>query len=261
MPKITMKDKIKLYMYIGKLFLNRKKRDHSKINQEYNSGIWNRKFGDVEFESLSGNYGRKDMEEYSIFTNNDKLFKGIRSQYEKKYQQQIFDILDNYIDDSVVELGCGLGTNLFQLHHMNFKKLEGYDISENAISLVTQHCKKKGYDIHFGVCDLNNSLPMIKDKIVFTRSCMEQLKHIMPNVLKNIIAGKPKLVINFEVNYNTSPPLVKKYFDARDYQNNLVNELLKLEKQKEIEMVSINKLPLSLSPVNRLSCIMWKIKE
>ena len=83
----------------------------------------------------------------------------------------------------------------------------------------------------------------------------------MPNVLKNIIAGKPKLVINFEVNYNTAPFIVKKYFDARDYQNNLINKLLKLEKQKEIEIVSINKLPLSLSPVNRLSSIIWKTKE
>jgi hypothetical protein len=55
--------------------------------------------------------------------------------------------------------------------------------------------------------------------------------------------------------------MVKKYFDARDYQNNLVNELQKLEKQKEIEIVSINKLPLSLSPVNRLSAIIWKIKD
>lgn len=174
----------------------------------------------------------------------------------------MFDVLDNYIDDSVVELGCGLGTNLFQLHHRKFKKLEGYDISENAISLATQYCKKKDYNIQFGVCDINQPLPtrMIKDKIVFTNTCMEQLKHIMLNVLKNIIAGKLKLVINFEVNYNTFPLLVKKYFDANDYQNNLVNELLKLEKQKEIDIVSINKLPLALSPVNRCSSIIWKIK-
>jgi SAM-dependent methyltransferase len=206
MPEVTIADKVKLYLYIGKLLLSRKKRDHSKINEEYNSGIWNRKFDDVEFESLSSNYGRKDNEEYSIFTTNGKLFKGIRSEYEKKYLEQIFDVLDNHINDSVVEFGCGLGANLFQLYNRKFKKLEGYDISENAVSLATQYCKKKEYDIHFGVCDMTKSLPIIKDKVIFTRACLEQLKHTMPNVLKNIITGKPKLVINFEVDYNTAPP-------------------------------------------------------
>ena len=158
------------------------------------------------------------------------MFKGLRTEYEAKYEKQIFDVLDNYSDNPIVELGCGLGRNLFQLYHKKFRKLEGYDISKNAISLANQHSKTKVYDIHFGVCDMNRSLPMIRDKVVFTRSCMKQLKHIMPNVLKNIIDGKPKLVIDFDVDYNTAPFIVKKYFDAKDYQNNFVNELLKLQK-------------------------------
>lgn len=83
MPKVTIADKVKLYLYVAKLLMNQKKRNHVKVDQDYNSGIWNRKFDDVEFESLSGNYGRKNPDEYSIFTNNDKLFKGIRSEYEK----------------------------------------------------------------------------------------------------------------------------------------------------------------------------------
>ena len=105
---------------------------------------------------------------------------------------------------------------------------------------------------------MTKSLPngVIENKIVFTNTCLEQLKHSMPRVLQNILKGKPKLVINFEVDYDSSDSLVKDYFDACDYQNNFVSELKNMKKQINIE--SINLLPLSLSPLNRLSSIIWK---
>lgn len=262
MSKVSVKDKAKLYLYIGKLLLNKKKRNYSKVNEEYNSGLWNRKYEDINFESWSSNYDLKNNEQ-SILVKNDKLFLDNRLDYIYEYYQQVFDILDQYKNESIVELGCGLGHVIFQLQKRNFKHLEGYDISENAIKSLNRYSIEKKYDIKFGVQDLNKPIPetRIENKIVFTHTCLEQVKRFMPNVLKNIIAGKPKIVINFEVDYNTSPYMVKKYFDARDYQNNLVNELQKLEKQKSIKIVSINKFPLALSPVNRLSAIIWKIKE
>lgn len=262
MAKVTVKDKVKLYLYIGKLLLNQKKRDYSKINEEYNSGIWNQKYENIDFEKWSSNYDVDD-DKPRILVKNGKLFLDNRTDYINEYYQQLFDILDSYKNESIVELGVGLGHIIFQLQKRNFKHLEGYDISENAIKSLNKYGTEKKYSIKFGVHDLNKSFPetMIDNKIVFTHTCLEQVKRFMPNVLKNIIAGKPKLVINFEVDYNTSPLIVKKYFDARDYQNNLVNELQRLEKQKEIKIISINKFPLSLSPVNRLSAIIWKIKD
>ena len=82
----------------------------------------------------------------------------------------------------------------------------------------------------------------------------------MKNALKNNCNGYPKLVINFEVDYDASPYIVKKYLDSRDYQNNLVKELKILEKNGDIELVSIKKFKYSVSPVNRSSAIMWKPK-
>lgn len=257
--KVTMLDKLKLYLYITKIKIVKKRRNYNTINNEYNSGLWKKKYEEIDFETRHGMYG-KNSELLSIFTINNVLFKGKYGDYEEKYQQQFFDILDNYIDEPIVELGCGLGSNLFQLSHRNFKKLKGYDVSENAILLAKRHNTEKNYGIHFDVLDLNKPFPkdIIEDKVVFTLACLEQLKNYMPNVLKNIIDGKPKIVINFEVDYDPSPFMVKQYFNARDYQNNLVKELSRLEKQKKIEIVSIKKLPLSLSPVNRLSTIIWK---
>lgn len=261
--KVTLIDIVKIYLYIIKLNLHKKKRDYSTIDQEYNLTIWNRKFEDIDFETKEGMYDRDDLNKYSIFLINDHLFKGKRIDYQKQFQNQIFDLLRNYAGDSIVELGCGLGANLFIMNNMGFTKLEGYDLSENAILNAKQYAKKKNYDIKFDILDLNKTIPneKIKDKVVFTCACLEQLKNFMPNVLKNIIEGKPKLVINFEVDYNSASYMVRKYFDVRDYQNNLVDELRNLEKQKKIEIISIEKLPLALSPVNRLSAIIWKIKQ
>lgn len=79
----------------------------------------------------------------------------------------------------------------------------------------------------------------------------------MPNVLQNILKAKPKLVMNFEVDYDSSPYIVRKYFDSRDYQNNLVRNLKKLENQNKLEIISIQKMTYSGSPVNRRSVITW----
>ncbi len=255
-------DKLKLYAYIVKLHLSKKKRDSKLINIEYNKGIWDRKFEDIDFESIEGNYNKKS-DQYAIFTMNGKLFKGNYEDYGKQYQKQFFDILDTYIDESVVELGCGLGSNLFQLHHKNFKKLEGYDVSENAINNVKRYNTGKNYNVHFDTLDLIKPFPkgIINNKVIFTHTCLEQLKNNMSDVLKNIIKGKPKMIINFEVDYDSEPFMVRGYFDVCDYQNNLVRELRKLEKQKKIEIISIKKLPLALTPVNRISAIVWKIIE
>jgi 2-polyprenyl-3-methyl-5-hydroxy-6-metoxy-1,4-benzoquinol methylase len=255
---MSFSDKIKLQLYIKKLKYKKIKRDKKTITSDYDVGIWNKKYEDIDFESIPGMYG-KDVNSTSLFVKDNKIFKGKYSDYTEKFQNQLFSIISKYAYDyPIVELGCGLGANLFQLHKRKFKNLEGYDISENAIQLAKRHSIKKGYKIKFDVLDLTKSLPngVIENKIVFTNTCLEQLKHSMPRVLQNILKGKPKLVINFEVDYDSSDSLVKDYFDACDYQNNFVSELKNMKKQINIE--SINLLPLSLSPLNRLSSIIWK---
>ncbi len=256
--RVSILEKIKLYLYVIKLNATKKKRDHKVISENYNVGFWNsKKYEDIDFNSRSGMYGHKP-DEVSIFTINDKMFKGKYSEFEPKYQTQIFDVMDQYIDECIVELGCGLGVGLFLLADRNFKNLEGYDIANNAISFAKRRVEEKNYDIKFGVVDLTKPISVIENKIIYTNGCLEQLKHYMPNVLQNIVNGKPKLVINFELDYDDCPFLVRKYMDGIDCQNNLIRELRKLEKKGVIEIISINKFPLSISPVKRASAIIWK---
>lgn len=262
MEKITLSDRIHLYYDIFLLQLKNRKRNHSTIDKDYNSGVW-KKPEDHQFdESWRGNYGTSEKTP-RILVQDGKLFKGYWDDTNtKKYYSQLDKVLDQYKDESVVELGCGLGHGVFRLFHKNFREVAGYDVSENAINLLKKHCVEKNYPIKFEIQDLTQTLApgIIQDKIVYTHACLEQLKNYMPDVIKNIREGKPKLVINFEVNYDSEPFLVKQYFKAKDFQNNLVRILKKLQKQGKVEIISIEKFPFAFSPTNRFSAIIWKNK-
>ena len=246
---------------INVIFLNlfkKKKRNQELINSEYNNYTW--KNVTIENLELSNHsmYGLKN-DDIGLMDKDGKWFKAKYGDYSEQYWKQIRSYLLEYSNDEVVELGCGLGVNLFRLSKDGFTKLQGYDLSKNAIEFATQYNKKINGNLEFNVLDLTDKLPNFSNKIIFTHACLEQVKHSMKTIIQNIIDSKPKLVINFEVDYDSAPFLVKEYFKARDYQNNLVRELKKLEKQKKIEIISIKKLPLSLSPLNRVSAITWKI--
>tara|TARA_B110000438_G_scaffold210725_1_gene202754 strand:+ start:8664 stop:9506 length:843 start_codon:yes stop_codon:yes gene_type:complete len=253
---------MKLYAYVMKINFKKVNRNYSLVDKEYNSGKWNRSFEDIEFETLAGNYARKDIDDIVIAPISNKLIKILRRDYQEKFKIEFLSFFKNFSQNSIIELGCGLGGNLFSLYNSGFRNLAGCDLSTNAIKNLKKYTKMKNIDIRLDECNLNEIIPqdLINEKIVFTNTCLEQCKHIMPNVLKNIINGKPKLVMNFEVDYDSSPYMVKKYFDACDYQNNLVRELNKLESENKIEILSKQKLVHSGSPVNRLSAIIWKIK-
>ncbi len=259
----TLMDKFKIYIYILKLFLKKQKRDSSVVDRDYNSGLWNKTFEDIDFESIVGNYHRTDRNEKIVMYYNGKLAKENLIVFEEKWKSNFLKIFKDFKNESIVELGCGLGGNLFFLRNNEFSKLEGYDISKNAIDLLLKYEKTKNYGMTFGVHDLNQEFSnnTIKNKIVFTSGCLEQCKHIMFNVIHNIIKGEPKLVINLEVNYDSSSFMSKKYLDALDYQNNLVKTLKEFEKNGLLEIIKIDKMLYALSPVNTPSIIIWKPKS
>lgn len=257
---LGLKEKIMINLFSFKLFFySRKKRSYDIINSEYDLGGWSKEIDHFNIESRAINLNADSK----IITNyNDMLVKCDLDSFEKSYNLMLVKLLSHYIEDSIVEMGCGLGVNLFLLHKAGFKNLKGYDLSKNAIKRAKQHSEKKSMSIDFGVHDLNQPFTenMINNKVVFTHQCLEQLTLFMPNILKNLVNGRPKIVINFEVDYHSSSSKVKRYMDFQGYQNNLVSELKKLENQNKIEILSIIKLPLSYNTFNTPSMIIWKLK-
>ena len=84
--KASISDIISLYAYVIKLCLQKKNRDYSLIDEEYNSGMWDRPFKEIDFETLGGNYYRSDMNELNISPILDKLVKISRRDYDVKRQ-------------------------------------------------------------------------------------------------------------------------------------------------------------------------------
>jgi SAM-dependent methyltransferase len=241
------------------LLKSAKKRTYDVINSEYDLGGWSKDVTQINFESRAIHLNANS----DIIVNyNNTLVKCRLDSFEKNYNSMLVKLLSDYIEDSVVEMGCGLGVNLFLLHKAGFKSLEGYDLSKNAITRAKQYSEKNQMSIDFGVYDLNQPFTknMIDGKVVFTHQCLEQCTLFMPAILKNLVNGKPKIVINFEVDYPSSSSKVKRYMNFQGYQNNLVSELKKLENQNQIEIISIMKLPLSYNSFNTPSMIIWKVK-
>ena len=112
-------EKIKLYLHIKKLKLKKMKRVQSLITADYDQGIWNEKYENINFESIIGMYG-KDPNLSSLLVKDGKIFKGKYSDYVEKFQNQIIDVLSEYVNgNSIVEFGCGPGVNLFLLYKKN----------------------------------------------------------------------------------------------------------------------------------------------
>jgi len=257
---LSLKEKITINAYTVKLISkSRKIRTQDIVNLDYDLGSWNKDPSVLNFESRAPN---DNVGEDIIVNYNDKHIKCNLGKFEKSYNAMLLKLLDDYKGESIVEMGCGLGPNLYLLHKVGFKNLKGYDLSENAITRAKEYSEKNNLSIDFETHDLN--LPfrknMIDDKIVFTHHCLEQCGLFMPNILNNLVNGRPKIVVNFEVDYHSSSLRVKKYMDFQGYQNNLVSELQKLENQNKIEITSIERLPLSYNVFNIASMIIWKVK-
>lgn len=253
-------DKIKLYGYIGKLFLTTRERTPELVNLEWNRAWEQYENGELDRTIHYTNLFR--MNEPLIITVNDKLIKILRKNFDSEYTNQFINfMLDNISkDEPVIEFGSGIGSKLFVLAKNGFTNLHGFELTETGVKIAQNYANKKGYDIKFDQLDLTKKLPCdeIENKIIFTYFVFEQLKNYLKEILTEIIRCKPKKIINFEVNYDDEPFMVKFYIHSFHYQKNFVKYLKQFEKEKTIKILSIKKLKIQQSPLNRLSCIVWK---
>ena len=240
--------KIKLLLYVIKL--KKKKRTKTFVKQDYDYS-W---LTDKTPKEMYYSFQNKDPNEICICRFKGKFIKIKYGDMSLKRKNLIFDVVKNYINsgDEIIELGCGAGTNLFFFRDNGLmNKMNGCEQSINAIT----YAKKQKYDnITFFVADITKDEMDLKGKIVFTCYALEQLKHYMVDVIKNIIRQKPKLVINIETVYTHVDFISKLYIKKMDYQDNL----LKILKQNNVQILQFYESELSGNPLNRQFCIVWK---
>jgi hypothetical protein len=151
----------------------------------------------------------------------------------------------------IVELGAGYGHILFSLYLSRPDwTFRGFDIAPNGVTAGNEIAN------HFGLSDAisldridltdanDPNWTAIKDRTAFTHFCIEQIPYDVGKVVENIIAAKPKRVINIEPTTElldlTKPRDVVSfaYIRSVDYQTKLFTTLDELERQGRIRVLA-----------------------
>ena len=240
---------------IYRLTLRRIKRTSKQVDSEYNLLHWKKVLSDRTWSSAP------DLATFLAPPNpTQRLRKAggeiLRISAQQYYQYRIGalgDLIARHCgnEDRIIELGAGYGYNLFALHltHPDWT-LKGLDIADNGIAAGREIAAHFGLSAKIALdrIDLTNpsdpNFSAITDQVVFTYFCIEQIPYDVKKVVENIIAARPKRVINIEpttelLSLTTPRDWVSRfYIRSVDYQTELFSTLDELERQGRIRIVA-----------------------
>lgn len=97
-----------------------------------------------------------DIETVQSYFNSDPVVDHYEAAAEKiglwKSEEKIFQQIFN-LEDSILELGCGVGRISFGLHELGYKNILATDYAKNMIERARALSKRMGYPVPFRVCD------------------------------------------------------------------------------------------------------------
>jgi hypothetical protein len=245
---------------IYRLISRRIERTADVVNSEYNLLHWQKVLSDKAWINA------KDLADFLTLPDPTVRLRKVNNQIlrisaQKYYRYRIGalgDLIGRFCGNSkqIVELGSGCGTNLLSLHlsHPDWT-FKGFDIAPNGIAAGREIASHFGLSnqISLDRIDLTNSsdpnFAEITDEVVFTYFCIEQIPYDVRKVVENIIAARPKRVINIEPTTElldlTAPrDLVSLvYIRSVDYQTQLFSTLDELERQGRVRIIARERMP------------------
>ncbi|MDD4628688.1 MAG: class I SAM-dependent methyltransferase [Candidatus Peribacteraceae bacterium] len=173
--------------------------------------------------------------------------------------------------DTVVELGCGYGINLWTLQQrFPGKRYVGGEYSPNAVTLAHQLYKNipeiqvEPFNFYDASYALFAKLPPTAKILVFTRHAIEQLPSAQA-VLAGLAPHFPNIVAGVHLeptigNYSDSVfgLLMRKYIVINDYNRDL---LQLLTDRKDVSLLKNDPNVYGVSPLNPTSILVWKPKK
>lgn len=271
---VSTKEKASLYKDIIFATFRKKKRNNIIVKNEYEDGIYKKaRYADLWKDHknipiwIINNPDKIFGNNMLYFKHNDVLLKDSQSNIAKLWETEYIKSISRFIKnaDQIVELGCGYGRNLFALRKNGFSnQLEGYDISQNAISLANNFNKQFDTNITFDVLDFMNINTLdLQGKTIFTYAALEQTKYILDKIIIDLINLKPKQIIHFE----TIPKLIKNNIDGfmtklyrynKDYQTDILNII---KKDKRVNITHLERFNVTASPFNPIMFVRYEIKQ
>jgi hypothetical protein len=259
---------------IGRLVLRRVKRTADVVNSEYNLLIWQRVLTARAWTKTN------DLSEFLIPPNSAQELRKVDNQicriaaqdYYRYRAKALGELIARHAGSKrIVELGTGYGYNLFSLHldHPDWT-FKGFDIAPNGIATGREVAAHFGLSdkVTFDRIDLTDASDLnfaaINGEVVFTYFCIEQIPYDVRKVVDNIIAAKPKRVINIEpttelLNLANPRDIVSfLYIRSVDYQTQLFSTLDEYERQGRIRILARERMPFAPSIHNDGFLFCWE---
>lgn len=259
---------------IGRLVMRRVKRTADVVNSEYNLLIWQRVLTARAWTKTN------DLSEFLIPPNTAQELRKVDNQicriaaqdYYRYRAKALGELIARHANSKrIVELGTGYGYNLFSLHLDHPEWIfKGFDIAPNGIATGREVAA------HFGLSDKialdridltdasDSNFAAIEGEVVFTYFCIEQIPYDVRKVVDNIIAARPKRVINIEpttelLNLADPRDIVSfLYIRSVDYQTQLFSTLDEYERQGRIRILARERMPFAPSIHNDGFLFCWE---
>ena len=245
---------------IGRLAMRRVKRTADVVDSEYNLLHWQRVLSEKRWTTaaslidfLAPRNSAQDLRKID-----NEICRVADDDYYRYRAKALGDLLARHMGGAteIVELGAGCGINLLslQLNHPDWR-LRGFDIAPNGIAAGREIAAYYGLSdrISFDRIDLTDgndpNYPAIADQVVFTYFCIEQIPYDVRKVVDNIIAARPKRVINIEpttelLNLASPRDIVSfLYIRSVDYQTQLFSILDDYERQGRVRILARERMP------------------
>jgi hypothetical protein len=280
LPPASLSDRAVAYAVdvaksVYRLILRRVERTADIVNSEYNLLHWQKVL------SAKAWINARDLADFLAPPESTERLRKVDNQIlritaQKYYQYRIGalgDLIAHHCDGAqrIVELGAGYGYNLFSLYlsHPDWT-LKGFDIASSGIDAGREIARHFGLSnkISLDRIDLTNAsdpnLAAIAGEVVFTYFCIEQIPYDVRKVVENIIAARPKRIINIEpttelLDLTLPRDLVSLvYIRSVDYQTQLFSTLDELERQGRIRVVARERMPFAPSINNDGFLYCWE---
>lgn len=260
---------------IGRLVMRRVKRTADVVDSEYNLTHWQRMLAEKTWTKAAS------IDEFLIPKNSARGLRKVDNQicrvaaddYYRYRARALGELLARHTGGAtkIIELGAGCGINLLSLHlnHPDWK-LRGFDIAPNGIAAGREIAAHYGLSerISLDRIDLTDgndpSYSAIRDQVVFTYFCIEQIPYDVRKVVDNIIAARPKRVINIEpttelLNLSNPRDIVSfLYIRSVDYQTQLFSTLDDYERQGRVRVLARERMPFAPTIHNNGFLYCWE---
>lgn len=275
LPDRAITYSIDLAKSVYRLILRRIERTQDEVNSEYNLLHWQtilaRKAW-LKAKDIPAFLAPPEPTERLRKVDNQIL----RISAQKYYQYRIGalgDLIAAHCGDAkgIVELGTGYGYNLFSLHYSHPDwTLKGFDISPNGITAGREIADR--FDISDKISldriDLTDAadpnFAAITGEVVLTYFCIEQIPYDVRKVIENIIAARPKRVINIEPTtellelFRPRDLVSLLYIRSVDYQTQLFTTLNEMEREGRIRILARERMPFAPSINNDGFLYCWE---